>query len=106
MITYIGNGVWTDSVGKKWTNGTSEEFEVDTDATEFLSDRRDLGYMVRYGAMRINSMSIGAPVSPDQLKNQGDTKKTSGDASETPPTNAGEGKPEDGVKKITIVNTK
>lgn len=106
MITYIGNGIWTDSTGRKWKNGTSEEFETDTNSTDFLSDRKDFEYMVQYGAMRINSMSIDVSAPPSQSENQEDIEKTPGEASETAQADTEEDKPKAEIKKIVTINAK
>lgn len=55
IIDYIGNGIWVDSENEKWsrdnvpgTNILSQRKYTDDE----YKDRRDIKFMVRYGAMK------------------------------------------------------
>lgn len=98
---YIGQGVWSDATNKKWMNGDIHEFETDTNAKHFLDDRKDIKFMVEYGSMKINSISIDTETPANQSKNQENTEADQPDISKID-TKDGEGK----TKKPVIVQAK
>lgn len=83
IITYLGHGTWTDTTGKDWVNGTADEFETDMDENQFLNSRKDIDFMIRYGSMKINSMSIDTKAPQGKLDDQDDIKEKTGNTRET-----------------------
>lgn len=51
VIEYIGNGIWTDAIGKKWTHGTVERLKID-----YCRSRSDIMWMVLHGEMKMTEV--------------------------------------------------
>lgn len=61
IITFIGNGVHKDSLGKAWFKGEHENPEILSSreySDEDYATREDLHFMVQYGAMKCNTISL------------------------------------------------
>lgn len=66
VIKYLGQGIWKDNKGKLWSKDEKEqrdilsarEFESASDEETFLNSRPDIKFMVEYGQMSINTISL------------------------------------------------
>lgn len=68
IVTYIGNGTWRDSNDKPWEKNTTEEVESTMTQEQYLETRPDIEFMVEYGAMKINTITIeDAPVAKPEI---------------------------------------
>lgn len=62
LVVYQGISIWRDQVQELWGKSAnpnikeSRTYESDKNQKEFLEDRKDIGFMVGYGHMKIESM--------------------------------------------------
>jgi hypothetical protein len=74
VVSYCGTGIWVDKERKMWSQ--KEDISCDIravrhykhagDQDQFLNDRDDLKFMVKYGSMKIESV-IEVPEPPTQV---------------------------------------
>lgn len=48
VVTYVGNGIWTDNKGKKWKHDDENQVSM-----QEYNTRKDLKFMVNYGEMKV-----------------------------------------------------